>query len=400
MSQIGRYEIVRKTGNHGLDALYEAFDPVMKRTVTIRMPDRTTDPGLAPASQAPAFDLRQIAELDHPNIVKILALEEADDVPFLVLEQAEGTALVQILAGGKNLPEDRVIALLKCASSALDHVHAKGLVHGHLSTECLLFSEDGFLKVCGFEVARPADTFHSNSNGTHPEALMNAVPYMSPELLQGDRVDGRADQFSLACVALQAMTGALPFLADSPVARMRQILFETPRFGSPLTDKFPPAVGKVLERALAKAPAARFSSCAEFVSALEIAFIARPVSAPTRFVSTAPSPAAYSAGPFGARPLGLWFVAAAAAVILVMVISFFVFRSHPVKTQKPAAPPAVVQTPVIPAPPPRVVPTVKPPVAVVKSTPAPAKKSVRREVVPEPEPETKVKPMEPTVPKP
>ena len=399
MSQIGRYEIVRKTGNHGLDALYEAFDPVMKRTVTIRMPDRTTDPGLEPASQAPAFDLRQIAELDHPNIVKILALEEADDVPFLVMEQAEGTALSQILAGGKNLPEDRVIALLKSASSALDHVHAKGLVHGHLSTECLLFSEDGFLKVCGFEVARPAETFHSNSGGALPQALMNAVPYMSPELLKGDSVDGRADQFSLACVALQTMTGALPFLADSPVARMRQILFETPRFGSGLTDKFPPAVCKVLERALAKVPAARFSSCAEFVGALETAFVARPVSAPTRFVNTAPSPAgAYSTGPSGAKPLGLW-LGAAAAVILVIVISFFIFRTPPAKTQKLTAPPVVVQTPVIPTPPP-VVPVVKPPVAAVKSTPTTAKKSVRREVVPEPEPETKVKPMEPTVPKP
>ena len=102
MSQIGRYEIVRKTGNHGLDALYEAFDPVMKRAVTIRMADHTTSPG-GSAIHLPDFDVRQIAALDHPNIVKVLACEETEDVPYLVLEAPEGIPLSQLIADRKGV---------------------------------------------------------------------------------------------------------------------------------------------------------------------------------------------------------------------------------------------------------------------------------------------------------
>ena len=90
MSQIGRYEIVRQTGNHGLGSLYQAFDPVMHRPVMIRIADRNTNPGVSfdQARQAIFFDAKQLANLDHPNIIKFLACEE-DDVALCHLDIAD-----------------------------------------------------------------------------------------------------------------------------------------------------------------------------------------------------------------------------------------------------------------------------------------------------------------------
>src|ERR1700691_4414955 len=118
MSQIGRYEIVRQTGNHGLGSLYHGFDPVMQSPVTIRIADGATNQ----ARQAILVDAKQLAHLDHPNIIKFLACEEDDGRPYLVMERFEGKPLSGVLS-----PET-LSAVLKKAALALDHAHSKGLI--------------------------------------------------------------------------------------------------------------------------------------------------------------------------------------------------------------------------------------------------------------------------------
>jgi len=341
MSQIGRYEIVRKTGNHGLDALYEAFDPLMKRSVTIRMADRTTDPGVS-VNRPADFDVRQIAALDHPNIVKVLACEETEDTPYLVLEPLEGIPLSQLISDGKRISRQQIIAAFKMASSAIDHAHARGLLHAHLTTECLLVKEDGLLKVNGFDVARPAEIFHSNVGALQPATLMNAIPYMSPELVQGDPMDGRADQFSLACIALEALTGVPLFGSKSPLVQMREIVFENPDLASIFgRHDLPSALTRVFEKALAKVPDARFASCGEFAAALEMALTVKPIPAATRLVSTMRSVTAtiplrvewtrYRLLLIGGALTGMAFV--------VMTV-YFVFRTPPTKPVQRIAQPS------------------------------------------------------------
>ena len=350
MTQIGRYEIVRKTGNHGLDALYEAFDPVMQRTVTIRMPERTTDSGTAPQSDHPSFNAHPLADLDHPNIVRILSREEADDVPYLVLEQTEGTPLSQLLSERRTLPASRVVSLLKGASSALDHVHKKGLVHGNLSSAGLLVGEDGLLKVRGFEIARPVEAFYSSTTAIDLDTVMETVPYMSPEILQGDPVDGRADQFSLACIAVRALTGVMPFPATSPVALIRQVLLDNPDLRTAAGQKLqvPLGVAKVLERGLAKSPAARFPSCGEFVAALETASAPPAASHPTRYASVEQPPTSPAAL---RQPVSrsVWMIAAA-GVILTALILYLALRTPAAKAPQAVTPP-VQAAPVSSAPP-------------------------------------------------
>src|SRR5580692_2274793 len=134
MSQIGRYEIVGQTGNHGLGSLYQAFDPVMHRPVMIRIADRSTNPGVSfdQARQSILLDAKQLAHLDHPNIIKFLACEEDDGRTYLVMERFEGKPVE-----GRLSP--KVVAkVLKSAALALDHAHARGLIHRNLTPESLL----------------------------------------------------------------------------------------------------------------------------------------------------------------------------------------------------------------------------------------------------------------------
>src|SRR5580658_7999115 len=117
MSQIGRYEIVGQTGNHGLGSLYQAFDPVMHRPVTIRIADGSTSSGTSfdQARQAILFDAKQLAHLDHRNIIKFLACEEDDGRPYLVMERFAGKPISGLIAP-KSLS-----SVLKQAALALDH---------------------------------------------------------------------------------------------------------------------------------------------------------------------------------------------------------------------------------------------------------------------------------------
>src|ERR1035437_1833176 len=222
MSQIGRYGIVRQTGNHGLGSLYQAFDPVMHRPVTIRIADRSTNPEVSfdQARQAILFDAKQLAHLDHPNIVKFLACEEDDGRPYLVMERFDGKPI------SGRLSAELLAKVLKSAALALDHAHSKGLIHRNLTPDSLLLDDDGDLKITGFEIARPAQYLNSGQAGEDLDLLLESIHYMSPELVKGDVLDSRSDQYSLGVVAWQALTGLLPFHSDSPIALLSNIAFE------------------------------------------------------------------------------------------------------------------------------------------------------------------------------
>src|ERR1700722_10258039 len=261
MSQIGRYEIVRQTGNHGLGSLYQAFDPVMHRPVMIRIADRNTNPGVSfdQARQAILFDAKQLANLDHPHIIKFLACEEDDGRPYLVMERFEGKPL------SGTLPPERLSAVLKKAALALDHAHSKGLIHRNLTPESLLLDDDGELKITGFEIARPAQYLNSEA-GQDLDLLLDSIHYMSPELVKGDILDPRSDQYSLGVIAWQALTGNLPFRADSPITLLSNIAFEPPEVSG----------NKTFERVLSKSPADRYATASEFATAFETSLAPSP----------------------------------------------------------------------------------------------------------------------------
>jgi eukaryotic-like serine/threonine-protein kinase len=356
MSQIGRYEVVKHTGNHGLGSLYQAFDPVMHRPVMIRIAD-----GSDQARQAILVDAKQLAHLDHPNIIKFLACEEDDGRPFLVMERFDGKPLT-----GK-LPPDRLSMVLKKAALALDHANSRGLIHRNLTPESLLLDAEGELKVTGFEIARPAQYLNSESD-QDLDLLLDSIHYMSPELVQGDALDARSDQYSLGVIAWQALTGALPFRADSPITLLSNIAFDPPDLNGA-----PAPLIKTFERVLAKSPADRFASASEFASA---------------FRTATPGSGALPARPTPREPtqsLVPWILAAALLVAIIITAAILITRPRPTPPQPSAAP----QT--IPSPPP---PVVTAPSPVAKPKPKLAKKAATKDTTP---PAPKLKPIDPKV---
>jgi serine/threonine-protein kinase len=371
MSQIGRYEIVRQTGNHGLGSLYQAFDPVMQRAVMIRIADRSTNPGVSfdQARQAILFDAKQLAHLDHPNIIKFLACEEDDGRPYLVMERFDGKPL-----SGRLTPE-RLSGVLKSAALALDHAHSKGLIHRNLTPESLLLSDDGDLKITGFEIARPAQYLNSDQSGEDLDLLLDSIHYMSPELVKGDVLDPRSDQYSLGVIAWQALTGTLPFHADSPITLLSSIAFEPPELRGASVSLI-----KTFGRVFSKSPADRFASSSEFASEFQAALSqieVTPVVNPSR-----PVP------PEERKSLLSWIVVAI-VVIVFAIVGAIAFLRPP----RNVAPPSVV------APAPQVIPAAEParPAPVVKQKPKP--KAVKKtEPLEDPTPEPpKLKPIEPKV---
>jgi eukaryotic-like serine/threonine-protein kinase len=338
MTQIGRYEIVRRTGNHGLESFYEAFDPLMGRTVTIRIADHAPE---QPDKRPPAL---QLIELDHPNILKILAVDSDGDRPYLVLETFEGVSVASMLAAAHEIPAHQAMKFLLRAAEAMDYAHSRGLVHGRLTPEALLFDASGELKVSGFDTV-PADS-------EDPRLLVASVPYLSPEFLKGDPTKGYSDQYSLAVIAFQMLTGTLPFAAASTIAALRNIAFANPVFPQS-SPRFPPAVKRVVERALSKTPAARYSSCSEFAVEMESALNAKQAM-PTRLApsDTAAHGASRSLWLFEDRRI-LWGVAAVflvGVVLMILALSKSGQPNAPAKAKPAAAVPAAVPAPSSTAP--------------------------------------------------
>jgi len=342
MTQIGRYEIVKRTGNHGLDSFYEAFDPVMRRSVTIRIADH------APEQVRERATADQLIELDHPNILKILAADIDGDRPYLVLETFDGVTVASMLGTGNEIPTQQVMKFLRRSAEAVDYAHSKGLVHGRLTPDALLLDAGGELKVTGFEAA-PADS-------EDPELLLACVPYLSPEFIKGDAALGNSDQYSLAVITCQMLTGALPFEGESTIAILRKIGFENPVFPSLSGARFSPAVKRVVERALSKAPVARYSSCSEFAVEMEAALTARQ-SMPTRLAAPAatfPTSAPVSNGT-GRTPLlqdrrVMWAAVAVVVALAIALVFLIIGNSSAPQQAKPAVPaPAPVRPAAAPA---------------------------------------------------
>jgi Protein kinase domain/Sel1 repeat len=228
-------------------------------------------------------------------------------------------------------------------AAALDHAHRHGVIHRDIKPANIMLDYDVTVKITDFGIAKVV----SDASQTLTNFVMGTPSYMSPEQIEARPLDGRSDQFSLAAVAYQLLTGAVPFQTDSLPSSLHQIVYAPRPSARAASPTLPAAVDDVLRRALERDAAERYSSCAEFVEALESAMREAPVIVP------APSPKASSR-----RPMAI--VAAAVCVVAVAAVAFVFVpgRNHPsgaapVETTKPpvhqVSPPAAIPLPTIPA---------------------------------------------------
>lgn len=268
ITQIGRYEISRQLVDTALASVYDAFDPVERKPVAIRVP-RTT--------QIRGIDSLSVG-LKHPGLMTVLSYEENQGAGFAVLEPFDGKPLESRMTADAAMPPAEALALLRQIASALDYAHAHGSIHGSLNPSGILLNDQHEIKVLDVGPAGGA------GGGFSAEQLLQAVHYLSPECIRDLPMDGRSDQFSLAVLAHRMITGTLPF-PGTPIGVLFRIAYQgLERDG--MRD-LPAVAQAVLQRSLSKTADRRYATCTEMVDALEEAVLRRTAAAPTRFAEAA-----------------------------------------------------------------------------------------------------------------
>ncbi len=244
----GRYRIIAPLGTGASAQVYLADDVRLRRRVAVKLLHAALaeDESFLRRFRAEA---QAAAALSHPNIVAVYDWGDDDGTPYIVTEYLSGGSLRTVLDDGGPLSASQALMVGLEATRALDYAHRRGFVHRDIKPANLLFGEDGRLRVADFGLARAL----AEAAWTEPQgAVLGTARYSSPEQAQGESVDGKADVYSLGLVLIEAVTGTVPFTADTTIATLMA------RVGKPVP--VPEALGpmrKALERVGQPTPSGR-----------------------------------------------------------------------------------------------------------------------------------------------
>ena len=276
-SRIAGYMLEEQIGAGGMAVVFRARDERLQRRVALKV----LSPALAPDD---AFRQRFIREsqaaaaVDDPHIIPVFGAGEAEGAPFegalfIAMRYVPGGDVRALLRRNKPLTPERALAIVSPVASALDAAHGAGLVHRDVKPENMLIDT---------RPGRPDHVYLSDfglSKGvlaslgpTGTGQWLGTAGYSAPEQMAGKPVDGRADQYSLACVAFELLCGEVPFPREHVTAVIWAHMSEPPPALSSRGPAFPAGADGVLARALAKSPGDRFASCRDFADALRAAF--------------------------------------------------------------------------------------------------------------------------------
>ena len=264
------YEVLRRLAVGGMGEVYLCRHRLLDRLDAVKV----LRPHLA---QQPDFRRRFLREalsaarLRHPGVVTVYTVDESDGLLYLAMEHVAGRDLASILDGGPLDPA-RVVRLLAVVADALDAAHAANLVHRDIKPSNLLVTGAGTaaesVTLVDFGISRRYD---ADSDITRTGEIVGTIAYCAPEQLAAAAVDGACDQYGLACVAFECLTGSVPFPRESQLATVTAHLTAEPPSAAALRPGLPAVVDAVLARGLAKAPVDRYPTCAAFVRALSAA---------------------------------------------------------------------------------------------------------------------------------
>ena len=267
--RLGSYELVDKLGEGGMGEVYRARDPRLNRDIALK---------ILPAAAGLDLERRErfqreaqaIAALNHPGIVTIYSVEDDGGTAFLTMELVEGQPLSELLARGA-LPLAQLLKIGIDVADAIAAAHQKGITHRDLKPANIMLGDGdhaGRVKVLDFGLAKLEDvTSRAGARADLPTALLTGegrilgtVAYMSPEQAEGRAIDARADFFSLGVVLYEMATGRRPFTGDTSVSIVSSIVKDTPTSITQLNPALPRELGRIIRRALAKDPEARYQT--------------------------------------------------------------------------------------------------------------------------------------------
>jgi serine/threonine-protein kinase len=272
----GQFKIIKKIGTGGMGAVYKALQPEMNRMVAVKILHAKLKDRKDLVSRF-RREARAMSHLTHPNTVKVMMYGELDDGElYIVMEYLEGKNLNQIVRRQGPLAVERAIPVLIQVCGALEEAHELGIIHRDLKPENIFLTNSAgitdFAKVLDFGLAKVTEReLRPGSIMLTQEGMVFGTPeFMSPEQAQGMTLDRRSDIYSLAIILYEALTGKLPFDARTSMEYIQLHVTKPPiPLDERVPDKtFPPGLGDVIVKALAKDPDDRWDSAAEFAEAL------------------------------------------------------------------------------------------------------------------------------------
>jgi tetratricopeptide (TPR) repeat protein len=254
-SLVGRYQIRERLGHGGMGTLYLALDPTIERLVALKIL-RVNDVELRERFLREA---RLVARLQNPNIITIYDVGSHEGQPFIAMEYVAGDTVDMLVKRRAPLSVERKIALMIELCDALAHAHRAGIVHRDIKPSNLIVQrESGLLKVLDFGIARTVD-----SSLTQAGSIMGTPNYMAPEQVEGLVVDQRSDIFAVGAVCYEFLTLRQAFAGETPFLVLQRIVHGAPEPVSQIDPTLNPALQDILDRALAKDPAARYQDLSE-----------------------------------------------------------------------------------------------------------------------------------------
>lgn len=274
-----RYRVLNDLGRGAMATVYRAADENDGRIVALKVLSLAEDWPEDRRAEARLRLLREadaVGRIDHPDIVRVYEAGEFGGLVYLALEFVEGVSLAVHAGQGRLLPPRMVCEICARVGEVLNFAHQRGVIHRDIKPANLIFDQaNRRIRVMDFGVARFVD-----SQATRTGIVLGSPSYMAPEQLEGIKVDGPADQFSLGVTLFQLLTGQLPFRSDTIPGLMYAIIHDPHPPLATIRPDLPADLGRIIDRAMAKEPAARFDSALEF--ALAVRDVGRTIPAAMR----------------------------------------------------------------------------------------------------------------------
>ncbi|MGZ6644456.1 MAG: serine/threonine-protein kinase, partial [Solirubrobacteraceae bacterium] len=293
-SELAGYRIEAPIGRGGMGVVYRAEQLRLGRKVALKLlaPELAENEGFRARFE---HESRLAAVLDHPNIVPLFEAGEVDGLLFISMRYVEGTDLRELLSRVGRLDPERALAIAAQVASALDAAHERGLVHRDVKPGNILIASDSaadrpehcYLTDFGLtkDTSSPVEL---TATGT----FVGTIDYIAPEQIEGATPAGRGDQYALACVLFECLTGHLPFARDEEISVMWAHLQDEPPTVTAVRPDLPAAIDAVIARALAKDPEKRYETCTAMVAAARAALLPDAVVPPAAVTRAHGSPIA------------------------------------------------------------------------------------------------------------
>ncbi|MGB6597738.1 MAG: protein kinase [Candidatus Acidiferrum sp.] len=263
LEKLGKYLILRELGRGAGGVVYRARDPIINRLVALK----TITTGLAEYPdllQRFYQEAQSAGGLQHPNIVTIYDLGDADGIPYIAMELLEGESLDQLISRRAALPVPLKLTYALQACRALDYAHKRGIIHRDIKPDNVMLTRDGTVKVVDFGIARVLET-----SKTQTGMLLGTFAYMSPEQYHGEHADARSDIWSFGVLLYELLAYQRPFKGSTPASLMHSICQQEPPSLLEASPDCPAALEKVIQRVLRKSPDERYQSMEEVLLDLD-----------------------------------------------------------------------------------------------------------------------------------